>query len=136
MQAVVACYGLFMDVYIRWPGRVRDTRVFINSSFYREMESDTLFLNRKRTINGIDIHLLILGDPTYLALPWLMKSYPEHAHMTRQQRNFNYRQSRARIVIENAFGRLKGRWRCLLKRLDCHVTIVGNIVVSCVVLHK
>ena len=100
------------------------------------MESGTLFPNRKRTINGVDIPLLILGDPAYPALPWLMKPYPEHAHMTHQQRNFNYRQSRARIVIEIAFGRLKGRWRCLLKRLDCHVINVGNIVASCVVLHN
>ena len=84
MQAVVDCYGLFMDVYVRWPGRVHDARVFINSSFYREMESGTLLPNRKRTINGVDIPLLILCDPAYPALPWLMKPYPEPAHMTRQ----------------------------------------------------
>ena len=65
-----------------------------------------------------------------------MKPYPEHAHMTPEQRHYNYRQSRARIVVENAFGRLKGRWRCLLKRLDCHVTNVGNVVASCMVLHN
>ena len=41
----------------------------------------------------------------------------------------NYRQSRAHIIVENAFGHLKGRWRCLLKCLDCHVA-------SCVVLHN
>ena len=28
MQAVVDCYGLFMEVYIGWPGRVHDARVF------------------------------------------------------------------------------------------------------------
>ena len=136
MQAVLDCYGLFRDVYT-WPGRVQYmTLVCLSIPHSIEMENGTLFPNRKRTINGVDIPLLILGDPAYPALPWLMKPYPEHAHMTRQQRNFNYRQSRARIVVENAFGRLKGRWRCLLKRLDCHVTNVGNIVASCVVLHN
>ena len=40
------------------------------------------------------------------------------------------------MVVENAFGRLKGRWRCLLKRIDSHVTNVPDIVASCVVLHN
>jgi hypothetical protein len=51
-------------------------------------------------------------------------------------KNFNYRQSRARMVVENAFGRLKGRWRCLLKRMDCHVSNVPTVVASCVTLHN
>ena len=75
---------------------------------------------------------MILGDPAYPGLPWLMKPYP---HTTAHQRHFNYRQSRARMVVENAFGRLKGRWRCLMKRLDVKLDNVANIVASCVVFH-
>ena len=39
-------------------------------------------------------------------------------------------------MVENAFNRLKGRWQCLLKRLDCDLNNVPNIVLSCVVLHN
>ena len=35
------------------------------------------------------------GGPTYPALSWLMKSYPEHAGMTEQMKHYSYRQSRA-----------------------------------------
>ena len=136
MQAVVDYQGLFIDVYVEWPGKVHDARVFVNSAFYKGMVSGTLFLIKKRLINGVEVPLLILGDPAYPALPWLMKPYPQHATMTRKMEHFNYRQSRARMVVENAFGRLKGRWRCLLKRLDCDISNVGNIVASCVVLHN
>ena len=80
--------------------------------------------------------VVILGDPAYPGLPWLMKPYPENAHTTANQRHFNYRQSRARMVVENAFGRLKGRWRCLLKRLDVRLENVTNIVTACVILHN
>ena len=39
--------------------------------------------------------------------------------------------SRARITVEHAFGRLKGRWRCLLKRMDYHVDNVPHVVAAC-----
>ena len=136
MQAIVDYQGLFIDVYIGWPGKVHDARVFVNSSFYKGMINGTLFPQRNRVIRGVKVPLQILGDPAYPALSWLMKPYPEHAGMTEQMKHYNYRQSRARIVVENSFGRLKGRWRCLMKRLDCHVSNCGNIIASCVVLHN
>ena len=38
--------------------------------------------------------------------------------------------------MENAFGRLKGRCRCLLKRLDFKLENVPYIVSACMVLHN
>ena len=40
------------------------------------------------------------------------------------------------MVVENSFGRLKGRWRCLLKRLDVKLQNVPHVVSACVVLHN
>ena len=136
MQALVDFRGLFMNVNIGWPGKVHDARVFVNSTCYRKASNETLFPDWKRRIGGVDVPLVILGDPAYPLLPWLMKPYVEHAGSSHQDRYFNYRQSRARMCVENAFGRLKGRWRCLLKRMDCSTSNVPNIVAACVVLHN
>ena len=38
--------------------------------------------------------------------------------------------------MEHAYGRLKGRWRCLLKRLDVSVEDVPSLIATCCVLHN
>ena len=65
-----------------------------------------------------------------------MKAYPDNGRLTREQKTFNYGLSHARVVVEHAYGRLKGRWRCLQKRLDISVYDVLKCVAACVVLHN
>ena len=45
MQGTVNHLGLFMDVYIGWPGRVHDARVFANSTLYRKGQDGKLLPN-------------------------------------------------------------------------------------------
>ena len=136
MQAVVDFRGLFMDINIGWPGKVHDAHVFANSSLYLKGSNGTLLPNWKHFISGVDVPLLILGDPVYPQLPWLMKPYLENESTTAKERNYNYRQSRARMVVENAFGWLKESWQCVLTRLDVYVSNGPNFVGSCIVLHN
>ena len=119
-------------MYICWPGKVHDALVLANSTLYTVAN----FPPATRRLCGVDVPLVILGDPAYPLLPWLMKPYVEHNHTSADQKLFNYRESRARMVVENSFGRLKGRWRCLLKRLDVKLESVAAIVAACTVLHN
>ena len=64
-----------------------------------------------------------------------MKPFPHNGQLSSQQRHFNYRLSRARIVVENAFGRLKARWRRLLKRLDMSMENIPTVIAACCVLY-
>ena len=137
LQGTVDFRGWFTDIYVGWPGRVHDARVFANSSLYSRGQQNTLFTpNTSVSLSGADVPLVLLGDPAYPLLPWLMKAYVNNGHLTTQKKLFNYRLSKARVVVEHTYGRLKGRWRCLLKRLDIDVGDVSQVVTACCVLHN
>lgn len=87
-------------------------------------------------IDGTEIPFLIMGDPAYPLLPWLMKGFTKHNLLTPFEDSFNAYLNSGRVVIEIAFGRLKARWRRISKRVDCHYTFVPHIVSACCVLHN
>ena len=72
----------------------------------------------------------MIGDSAYAIQSWLMKPFTHNSDLTSQQRNYNYRLCRARIVVENAFGRLKARWRRLTKRNDMHTENIPCVTVT------
>ncbi|CAH3151227.1 unnamed protein product [Porites lobata] len=108
MQALVDCNYLFRDVVIGWPGSVHDARILSNSTIYDKGNDNNLFPDIRESIGGQVVSIVILGDPAYPLLPWLLKAYPENVNTPQSQRVFNYRLSRARMTIENTFGRWKG----------------------------
>jgi hypothetical protein len=136
LQGVVDHEYRFWNVNVGWPGRVHDARVLSNSTLFEEAQAGRLLPDKPRTLCGVSVPVVILGDPAYPLLPWLMKPYVQHGNISQQQKSFNYRLSKARMVIENAFGRLKGRWRCLLKRNDTATEDVPNMITACCVLHN
>ena len=85
---------------------------------------------------GQEIHPVILGDPAYPMLNWLLKGYPENVNTPRIQRRFNYRLSRARMTVENTFGRWKGRFPRFSKRLDMEVDGAVEVVAAACVIHN
>lgn len=61
-----------------------------------------------------------------------MKDYTG-SNLSPEKEYFNYRLNRARIQIERTFGLLKGRWRCLLRPLECDLAnVVQHVIASCI----
>ena len=104
MQAVVDNKYLFYDVFVGFPGRAHDARVFINSDLYSLGVNNKLFPDNTDVISGVTVPYCLVGDAAYPLHSWLMKLYPENRNATDGQIYFNYRLSRARMVVECAFG--------------------------------
>ena len=83
-----------------------------------------------------EIPPLLVGDSAYPIQSWLMKPFTHSPTLTPEQKQFNYRLSRARVAVEIAFGRLKARWRRLSKQMDIHIDNVPYIITACCVLHN
>ena len=79
---------------------------------------------------------MILGDPAYPLLSWLIKGYPENIDTPCIQRRLNYHLSRAHMSVENTFGHWKGRFRRLTKHIDMDVEGVIKIASASCVIHK
>ncbi|CAL9693780.1 unnamed protein product [Knipowitschia caucasica] len=136
LQAVVDGKGLFWNVNSGQPGSLHDARVLRLSALWELATQGHLFPANPRAFGGITAGYYILGDSAYPLQNWLLKPYSDTGQLTTDQINCNKRLSRARVVVENAFGRLKGRWRCLLKRNDCDVELVKSMAVACCALHN
>ncbi|XP_025032360.1 putative nuclease HARBI1 [Python bivittatus] len=58
------------------------------------------------------------------------------AALTPAQQRFNEYADAARTVLGVAFGRLRGRWRCLTKRNDTDVSFLPTLIAACCTLHN
>ena len=87
------------------------------------------------SINGHSLPYVIVADEIFGLKPWLMKPFPGKS-LTETHAIFNYRLSRARRTIENAFGIVTARWRIFLQSIKANPTLVDMIVKACLCLHN
>ena len=78
---------------------------------------------------------IFIGDDAFGLKNHLMKPYP-FLHLSLAERVFNYRSSRARSVIENAFGVAARRFRVLHRPMIAKPTTVISITKAIVALHN
>ncbi|KAJ4927290.1 hypothetical protein JOQ06_015024 [Pogonophryne albipinna] len=126
LQAVCDHQGRFIDTYVGWPGSVHDCRVLRHSPLYRR----ALYPPPGQ---------YILADGGYPCLQHplpLITPYRQPLQGVGPQR-FNSHHSRARSIIERAFGMMKTRFRSIfLKALEVHHTFVPQVITACAVMHN
>ena len=97
-------------------------------------ESDTIPAITKK-ISKVQVGPLVVAGSAFPFSTWLMKPYT-CAILTPEERYFNYRLSRARMVTECAYGQLKGRFRVLYRKSECDEDTMKATTLACIVLHN
>ncbi|XP_017475959.1 PREDICTED: putative nuclease HARBI1 isoform X1 [Rhagoletis zephyria] len=136
LLALVDARCRFIYVSSGSPGRCNDSQIFQTSSLKQQLDECVLLSELKKTISDVDVPVFIIGDSAFRLSDKLMKPYPFHISQSRQQKLFNYRLSKSRRVVENAFGHLKARFRRIGKGIDNSIKNANAIILSCCVLHN
>lgn len=137
LQAVVDAEAKFVVVDVGEAGKNGDGGVFISSAFGRMFNDQILNLQTPRQhddTNPTKFPYVFVGDEAYALHKHTMK--PTSASLTRERRIYNYRQSRARRIVDCAFGMMTKKFRVLELAMLVHPDITKNIVLACCVLHN
>nr|CAI5824359.1 unnamed protein product [Callosobruchus analis] len=128
----------FLYANVGCQGRISDGGVFKNTSLWKKIEDGSLTSIKPRPLPGRqkDIPYLILGDDAFALNENVMKPFAGVHQKGSAERIFNYRLSRARRVVENAFGILSAVFRVLRKPLLLQPDRAKTIVLTAIYLHN
>ncbi|XP_040074822.2 uncharacterized protein LOC120846974 [Ixodes scapularis] len=126
----------FRYVNIGTPERCHDAHVYRRSALEAVLQGPTLQMPMV-TVNGTTVPPLILCDQAFPLTPNMLKPYPrKDVKKGSPQEGFNRQLSSARRVVENAFGRVKARFRFIMKRMECGVDNARLVVRACCILNN
>ncbi|KAK7148191.1 hypothetical protein R3I93_012495 [Phoxinus phoxinus] len=132
LQAVVDDQLMIRDICVGSPGSAHDAAVFATSNLFRYPAKHP---QESLEIEGVQVPLLLAGDPAYPLLPWVMKGF-SGPNLTEAQTLFNEQLSTIRVKVEHTFGHLKTRWRVLAKMCDIDHDFMPTVVATCCILHN
>ena len=117
------------------PGNTHDSTLFQSTSLWEKITAGSILPQSVLEIKGQVVPPLILGDGAFSMRTWIIKPYGD-AILDEQKRYLNYRLSRASVVAEGAFGKLKGRWRVLSKKCESNPETLKRYGLASIVLHN
>ncbi|KAL2097890.1 hypothetical protein ACEWY4_007097 [Coilia grayii] len=139
LMALVDADLKILAVQIGDYGRCSDGGVFANSALGRGLQNKTLDLPAPEFIPGAEdlgeLPYVFVADAAFPLKTNLMRPYPGH-NLSHAKKTFNYRLSRARNTVEDAFGILSSRWRVLLSRIMLEPHKVDKVVMATCILHN
>ena len=119
-------------------GSNNDSGILANSNFGKKFLQGEMGVMAATNLQGCaydPLPYFLVGDEIFPLKTWLMRPYGGK-NLTEGQRIFNYRLSRARRTIENAFGILVARWRIFHTPIKASVENAQKYILAAIALHN
>ena len=138
-MALVDADYKFLWIDVGSDGSSNDASIYNASELKEGMESanNMFHLPAERSLPGDDVPIpyFIVGDNAFGINRSLMNPFSIR-NMGYHERIFNYRLSRVRRVVENAFGILAHKFQDLLGTMNQRPEMCRKVVTTCVILHN
>ena len=139
LMALVDANLQFIAIDIGSAGRNSDGGVFARCAFGQRFITNSFNLPPAGVLpdfpQGGVLPYVAIGDEAFPLLQNLLRPYPGR-QIAMDKQLFNYRLSRARRTVENAFGVLAARWRVFHSKIAVDPENVNQIVKATCVLHN
>jgi len=133
LLALVDAEYKFLAVDVGSYGRNSDGSVCSKSVIWKKLETGTLNVppNAPLVENSVPMPHVMVGDEAFPLKTYLLRPYSKHHQGGDESKKiYNYRLSRARRVVENAFGILASRWRVFRRPLEVQPETVDKVVLA------
>jgi hypothetical protein len=139
LLALVDADYKFTAIDIGSYGRNSDDGVFSASEMGERFHNTTFNVPESAPLveNGEPQPYVVVGDEAFPLKTYMLRPYSRKTLGDNEPKKiFNYRLSRARRVVENAFGILAAHWRCFRRYLEVQPEFVDKIVLASCCLHN
>lgn len=136
-MAIADAMYKFIYIDVGCNGRVSDGGVFNKCSFAKAMAANKLSLPNPEPLPGRQkpVPFVLVADDAFALKPNVMKPFPGR-DLSATARVHNYRLSRARRVVENAFGILSARFRVFRKPINLDASKTKRVTLAACALHN
>ena len=137
LMAVVDASYMFTYVDVGDYGRQSDSGVFGNTHFGKSLHNGSLCLPQDDCLPNVltKARYCFIGDEAFPLKDNVQRPYPGK-NLPEKLRIYNYRLSRARRVVENAFGILSSRWRFLRSPIQMQPQKASKSILAAIALHN
>lgn len=123
------------------PATVGDSAAFRRCNLKESIEKgEALPATLGRSIPGRDgsvvVQPFLVGDSAFASTPYMIRNFPGDPALGSDEHAYNYCHIRTRRVVENAFGRLKNRFRVLVHTTIRNAKWLQRIIRICCALHN
>jgi hypothetical protein len=119
VHAICDQFGRLIEVLVGNPGSMHDSNVFKSNDFWRSIHNGlgSVLWRGRSLVLGTQVPFQIIADSAYACTSFVLPAFKDGvAGQDRNKKRFNRKHAATRNVVERAFGRLKTRWRALLKK--------------------